>query len=120
MTRPRSANIKIILLTTAVIIVVGTLFYTQRLVRELLQRERDVATLHAKSLEFIANRSTDRISDQSEYSFIFSEIISYIDFPMVLTDGDNHPLPDYRINARNIDLDSTLSLPEQKEVLETI
>ena len=121
MTRPRSANIKIVLLATAVLIVVGTLFYTQQLVRELLQRERDIATLHAKSLEFIANRpTTDRGLDQSDYSFIFNEIITSIDFPMLLTDNDNHPMPDYRINARNIDLDSSLTPAEQKDFLETV
>ncbi|HUL43245.1 MAG TPA: HAMP domain-containing sensor histidine kinase [Bacteroidota bacterium] len=120
MTRPRSANIKILLLATALLIVLGTLFYTQQIVRQLLERERDIAALHARSLEFVANRPADHGADQSDYSFIFSEIIQNIDFPMVLTDSQDHPLPDYIINARNIELDTALAPEQQRIVLEQI
>ena len=120
MTRPRSANIKIFLLATALLIVLGTLFYTQKIVDQLLQHERDIAALHARSLEFIANRPADHGADQSDYSFIFSEIIQNIDFPMVLTDSQNHPLRDYVINARNIEIDTTTTPEQQKLALEKI
>ncbi|HZY10523.1 MAG TPA: HAMP domain-containing sensor histidine kinase [Bacteroidota bacterium] len=108
---PRSANIKIILLITAVVIVVSTLLYTQHIVQQLLQKERDVADLYARSLEFIANSPTD----QSDYSFIFEEIIRSIDFPMILTDASHNP-----ISARNIQLDSSLSKELQQQYLGTI
>jgi len=49
---PRSANIKILLIIIAVAIVVGTLMYTRLIVGELLQKERDVADLYARSLQF--------------------------------------------------------------------
>ncbi|MBI3766750.1 MAG: hypothetical protein HY277_09665, partial [Ignavibacteriales bacterium] len=65
MSSPRSANIKLILLIIAVVIVVGTLLYTRSIVEQLLQRERDVASLHARSLEFIANKPADKGSDQA-------------------------------------------------------
>jgi signal transduction histidine kinase len=115
MATPRSANIKIVLLIIAVTIVVATLFYTQGIVNRLLQSERDVAGLYARSLKFIANRPSDRLNEQSDYGFIFDEVIRSIDFPMVLSDTGNQPLPPYRINARNVDLDTTLS-PEQQRL----
>ncbi|MBI1806612.1 MAG: HAMP domain-containing histidine kinase, partial [Ignavibacteria bacterium] len=117
MSSPRSANIKLILLIIAVVIVVGTLLYTRSIVEQLLQRERDVASLHARSLEFIANKPADKGSDQADYSFIFSEVIRSIDFPMVLSDAHDQPLQPYRLNARNIEIDSTLSEQRQEEFL---
>ncbi len=117
MASPRSTNIKIFLLLVAVVIVVVTLLYTRHIVQQLLQRERDIAGLHAKSLEFIANRPTEKVTDQSDYSFIFNEIIRYIDFPMVLTDGTDEPIQDYRLNVRNINLDTPASIEEQKAYL---
>ena len=113
MAGPRSSNIKIILVIIAVTIVVATLLYTRTIVQQLLQKERDVADLYAKSLEFIANSQTD----QSDYSFIFDEVIRSIDFPMVLTDDQNAPLQPYLTNARNIELDSTHSQEEQEKYL---
>ena len=120
MASPRSANIKIFLLLVAVVIVVGTLLYTRKLVEELLEREREIAGLHARSLEFIANRPADKGTDQSDYSFIFNEIIRYIDFPMILTDGENRPIAEYRLNIRNVPLDTLLSTDEQRIYLERL
>jgi len=116
MTSPRSANIKLLLFIIAIVIVIATLVYTQHIVQLLLEKERKVAGLYAKSLEFIVNRPTD----QSDYSFIFNEIIRSIDFPMVLSDEDNDPLPDYRLNSTNVDFDTTLSFEQQRKFLEHV
>lgn len=115
MATPRSANIKLILVITAVVIVVATLLYTQYLVKDLLNRERETAGLYARSIEFIANRPADRSTDQSDYSFIFDEIIRSIDFPIVLTDPHNAPIQPFSTNAKNIIYDSTLSQQSQRE-----
>jgi len=116
MTSPRSANIKLFLFIIAIVIVIATLVYTQYIVQLLLEKERKVAGLYAKSLEFIVNRPTD----QTDYSFIFNEIIRSIDFPMILSDEDNHPLPDYRLNSTNVDFDTTLTSEQQRRYLEQI
>jgi hypothetical protein len=114
MPSPRSANIKLILLITAVLLVVGTLFYTHYIVQQLLIKERKVADLYARSLEFLVNSPVD----QSEISFIFNEVVlQSIDFPMALTDDKNNPLSDIRLSARNINIDTTLSHIEQTKFL---
>jgi len=100
---PRTTNIKLVLLVLAVAIVLGTLWYSQVLVDELLLKERDVAALYAKSLEYLANQPTDSLSTQADYSFIFDEVIRSIDFPMILTDPGHRPVPPYAQSARNID-----------------
>lgn len=117
---PRSANIKILLLVLAVLIVVGTLMYTSHIVKQLLDRERGIADLYAKSLEFIANRPTDKLGEQADYSFIFDEVIRSIDFPMVLSDAHNHPIPPFQTNARNVEFDSTLPADRQQEFFQRV
>ncbi len=111
---PRSANIKIGLLLTAVVIVLGTLYYTQHLVDQLLRKEHDVAMLYAHSLEFIANSP---MTDQSDLGFVFSEVIGSIDFPMVLSDSSKKPLAPYNLNTRNIDLSSYKTEEQQRVYL---
>lgn len=112
---PRSANIKLVLILLAVAIVVGILIYSRHIVDQLLVHERGIADLYAKSVEFIANRPPDKMNEQSDYAFIFDEVIRSIDFPMVLSDPHNAPLRPYKTNARNVEFDSTLS-PEQLQV----
>jgi hypothetical protein len=120
MATPRSANIKLFLVITAVIIVVATLLYTQYIVKDLLQREREIAALYARSIEFIANRPTDKATDQSDYSFIFDEMIRSIDFPIVLSDPNNEPIHPYFTNAKNIVYDTTMSRESQRDFFRTI
>ncbi|HUN65878.1 MAG TPA: HAMP domain-containing sensor histidine kinase [Bacteroidota bacterium] len=117
MAGPRSANIKLILLIAAVIIVVATLLYTRILVNELLEREREVADIYAKSIEFVANRPAEKSGEQSDYSFIFDEMIRTIDFPVVLSDPGNSPLAPYYTSAKNVQFDTTLSPDQQREYL---
>jgi signal transduction histidine kinase len=109
----RSGNIKIFLVLVAFAIVVGLLFYTQKVVEQLQAKEREVADLYAKSLEYIANEKTVA----GDYSFIFDEIIRAIDFPIILTDPSNNPLPQYSKTVRNVPLDTTLSVAEQEKYL---
>jgi signal transduction histidine kinase len=117
MPSPRSANIKLLLLVIAVLIVVATLLYTRYIVDQLLERERVVADLYAKSLEFIANSPS---LDQSDYSFIFDEVIRAIDFPMILSDTNNQPLEPFYTIARNVDLDSTETIEQQRTYLQNM
>lgn len=110
---PSSVNLKVGLLTIAIIIAAGTLFYTQSIVRELIVREKRTAQLYAKSLQYLA-------SDQStsqDYSFIFDDVLGSVDFPMILTDSHNEPFLPYSHNIRNVDLDTTMSLQRQHDYL---
>jgi len=105
----RANNIKIALLAGAIIIVVATLIYTQSIVVRLQERQRYIADLYARSIEYIANAHTP----EGDYSFVFDQIIRTIDFPMILTDGANNPLQPIRLNIRNVSIDTTLSYEQQ-------
>ena len=109
---PRSSRIKFALLITAFVIIASILLYTKNLVDILQTRESQTASLFAKSLEYVANSSTTG----GDYSFIFEEIISVIDFPMIETDAKNNFVKSFR----NIKIDSTKSTLEQQNFLLSI
>ncbi len=108
-----SANIKIALLVTGVLIIIGTLIYTQILVSEILERERDIANLYAKSIEFIAN---DENQSGGEYTFVFTSVVNSntINFPIVVTDAKSNQ-PQF---VKNLEVDSTLPKAEQTKFIQ--
>lgn len=106
---PKSGKIKIALLVAAVCIIIPTLIYTHNLVSRLQKKEHDVASLYAKSLEYVANGS----ESGTDYTFIFTEIISSIDFPVILTDKSDTVIT----TTKNVPLDSTLSEKKKNELL---
>lgn len=106
-----SANIKIALLVTGVIIIIATLIYTQILVTEILERERVVANLYAKSIEFIANDE----NQSGEYNFIFNTVVNSntINFPIIVTDAKSMT-PTF---TKNLEIDSTLAKDQQTKII---
>jgi hypothetical protein len=82
---PASINIKIPLLITAIIIAIGTLIYTQRLVQNLQVTERQIVQLYANGIEYVANTSRP----DADITFMFDNILRPIDFPIINTGPDN-------------------------------
>lgn len=114
---PASINIKIALLIIAIIIAAGTLYYTQLLVQQLQDKERQIVQLYAKGIEYVANTSrTD-----ADITFLFENILKPIDFPLINTG------PDDKINiinkddikdVRNIDYDTSLTVQQLENYFE--
>ena len=109
-----SANIKIALLITGLIIMIATLIYTQVLVSDILNRESEIANLYAKSIEFIANDE----SQSGEYNFVFNTLINSntINFPIAVTDAKTGK-PTF---FKNIELDTALDKSKQDALLEKL
>lgn len=97
-----SFNIKIALALTGLIIVGLILIYTQYIAGKIQQREKQIAGLYARSLEYLANAE----NESGEYTFIFEEIITQIDFPIIATDKDYTTITFFK----NVDYDSTKAL----------
>jgi len=114
-TRPMPVNIKFALLLLALLIAASTFFYTQNLVKKLQARERRLVELYAKGLEYI----TDFRHSNTDFTFIFENIIKRIDFPLILTDAnDNINLSSTNDFYKNIEIDSSLSKTELKKFFE--
>ena len=111
-----SGRLKIILMVIAFLIIACTLWYTHDLVQALSQKEKEVADLYAKSFEYIANGKTG----DGDYSFLFTEIINAIDFPVVITDQNHEPVYPYNNNIKNIALNPNFSREEQHQFLKNI
>ncbi len=109
-----SANIKIALLITGIILIIATLIYTQVLVAEILGRERDIANLYAKSIEFIANDE----NQSGEYNFVFNNVINAntINFPIIVTDAKTGT----PTIIKNLEIDTTLSREVQQNRLQKV
>src|SRR4030095_1898051 len=106
-----SANIKIALLVTGVLIIIATLIYTQVLVSDILEREREIANLYAKAIEFMA--SDEELS--GEYNFVFSNVVSSnsINFPIIVTDAKSKK----PTLTKTLEIDSTLPQSEQETTI---
>lgn len=101
--------IKFFLLLIALVIAAATLLYTDYVIKQLQEREKRIATLYAKGLEYVANSN----EPEKDYTFIFENIIQEIDFPLILTDAEDNVNPEDLTLLRNIDIDSNFTV-EQK------
>ncbi len=111
---PASLNFKIFLIIIAVVIAGGTLFYTQNLVQQLQERERQIAQLYAKGIEYVANAS----QTDADLTFLFDNIIKPIDFPLILTDAKNNVDINVKSdikNVRNVKYDPSLTKSELEQ-----
>jgi len=109
-----SANIKIALFITGIIIMIATLIYTQVLVADILTREREIANLYAKSIEFIANDD----SQSGEYNFVFNYVINSntINFPIIVTDAKSGSINFFK----NTGVDTTIAKTQQDKILKEL
>lgn len=105
-----SFYIKLILIIIGILIAFFILYYTQSMVSRIREREKNIANIYAKSLEYIANDTTNTTGD---YSFIFTQILPQIDFPMIATDSTKNNIT----FSKNIDIDSTKSKSEINKYL---
>ena len=99
-----NTNLKWIILIVSVIISVGTIFYTNILVEQLKEREKNQVRLFAKALEYTSNDTDNNIL------FITEEIIYKNNSIPTMLVSDK----DVIVNFNNIDIDS-LWTPQRKE-----
>ena len=104
-----SQNIKLALIVSGVLIAFIVLYYTQSLAQKIQKRERDIAGLYAKSMEYLANDE----NSSGEYGFIFDQIIPQIDFPIIATDREQKEV----ILTKNVDYDTTLPEVKRTQIL---
>lgn len=99
-----NANLKWIILAVSIIISVSSIFYTNVLVGQLKERERNQVRLFARALEYTSNDATSNIL------FITEEIIyKNNSIPTMLVDETGNIL-----NYTNVDVDPEWS-PERKD-----
>ncbi|MBC8043565.1 MAG: HAMP domain-containing histidine kinase [Rhizobacter sp.] len=97
----KSSYIKGFFIFVAVVAALTLYVYTQITVRDLKDRQARSVTLWQKSLESAAKDKTG-----SEDLSLILEVVSNVDFPIIVTDTNMEPLPNFH---RNVSMDSVLS-----------
>jgi len=82
-----SVNIKAALFIIGIILVSAFMLFTQRIVKDLREDNREIVQLYA---EIIAGVATDE-NDES-LNFIFENIIQKVRFPLIQSDADKNPV----------------------------
>ena len=100
----QAGKFKIFLLIFASGIVIGMLLYSQRIVDQLMVREREVVDLYARSLESVSSSSTTL----GDLGFTF-EVIRTIDFPIVLANTR-----DSALYWKNVEIDTASMTTDQR------
>ena len=77
---------KLVLVIIALVIGIGSLYYTNQLVQRLAVQERNKVELWAQGTKFLAS-SADQNAD---LSFVFEVVKSNATIPLILTDGENN------------------------------
>ena len=95
-------KIKIGLLFFGLALVAGTIFYSNSIVIQLREDNRQIVTVYSRIIAKTINEEND-----ANLGFVFDEIIKKVQFPIIYTDGSNIPL-----YYRNLDQDL-----DQKEIL---
>src|SRR5689334_19121455 len=109
---PPSANIKIGLLIVSVLIVIGTLLYSHRLVDQLKIREQRIARLFGDAMLYLQNTED---FDATLYLLV-AEYIRDSGVPMIVTDKDDEPsfnIANYKKFNINVPFDTTLDPKKQ-------
>lgn len=102
---PLRPHLKWIVLGVAILISIGSIFYTNSLVEQIRERERRQIDIYASSLEFLANES------ETNFFLIFDQIVrANHTIPVILTDQSGNP-EDYK----NIGKADRIQDPEERK-----
>lgn len=101
-------RIKFIIVLLGLIVIVGSLFYTDYLAKRLVEREKKLIDLYAKALETVATQD-----NSSNMAFLTETIINANNsVPVILTDEKDQPL-----SHKNILIPTDLSKQEEDDFL---
>lgn len=105
-------QLKLIFSFVAFGIVLAVILFTQLLVDELIRREQRIINLYASIYELYSNPATE-LNDW----FLLDKITPTITFPMISTKANDEPNYPFEQYTLNVELDTTLSLSDQREKL---
>jgi hypothetical protein len=101
-------RIKLIIVLLGIIVVVGSLIYTDYLAKRLVEREKKLIDLYAKALETAATQESN-----ANMAFLSEKIINAnTSVPVILADEKGEPL-----SSKNIDFPSSISEKDQNTFL---
>lgn len=110
--------IKVFLFISASIIVIGAVLFVQLIVDRLIDKEKRLIQSFATVYKSISPELSDPNSSSVELFEILVEMKSNITFPVIVTNEDDEPNYPFYSNSLNLDIDSTLSITRQRELIQ--
>ncbi|MBL7997605.1 MAG: HAMP domain-containing histidine kinase [Candidatus Kapabacteria bacterium] len=104
-------QIKVYLSIVGIIIVIGVLLYTQNIVDRLIESEKRTVSLYAEILQNFTK------SNNIESLFLIDKVTPTITFPCIVCDATGTPLEPFDQYSINTDIDTTLSIQQQRTKL---
>lgn len=104
-------QMKLFFFSLTVLMVGFVLFYTNILVNELIEREKSNLKLMAQLYQHLGVDNIDNAV------FINDKILPTISYPMIITLEDNEPIYPYLDNSRNIKIDTSKHITQQREYI---
>ena len=92
-----------LLFISAIALIIGLLFYTQRIVNALRAESRSILAFYAELYASAATTETN-----SDLDFIFNQIIQRTNFPIIMTDSEDIPVAWQGIGSGGQNTRSTL------------
>lgn len=102
-----NSNLKWVILAVSTIISISSVYYTNVLVEQLKERERNQVNLYAKALEYTVNESNNNIF------FVSEEIVNKNNSVPTILLSDKNEFIDYT----NLDIDPSWTLKKKNETL---
>ncbi|MGB9770975.1 MAG: sensor histidine kinase [Candidatus Kapaibacteriota bacterium] len=109
-------QIKLALLGVALIIVFFILFFTNKLVSELIQREKESVQLYADVYRKYTNLNTN----PEDIDFLVTKLSNLIKFPMIMTDEKDNPIYPFESYTLNINFDPKWSTEYKRKYLKEL
>lgn len=110
-----AGRIKGFLFITAVVIILGLLWYTQEIVNGLRAEARSILLFYA---QFYARAAND--ADDSALNFIFEEIIKRTEFPIILASAEGEPVSWKGIEVSEDSTHSPVAREEVREIMQAM
>lgn len=108
--------IKVVLIVLSLFFVIGSILYTDKLVQEIIAREKGLLDFYTD----IYQHYSDPSANIEDFSFFLEKITPQINFPIIITDSNDVPLEDFDIYSANIKVDKNLSYAEKRKAYQEI
>lgn len=108
-------QIKLILLIIASLIVFFVMLFTNKLVNELIQREKESVQLFAD----VYRRYTNLNTNPEDIDFLVTKLSLLIKFPMIMTDENDNPIYPFESYTLNIEFKANWTTEEKRKYLKS-
>ncbi len=108
----------------AILMIIATIIFTQGLVQEIIEREKNSVELYAKTnanlMQTIMNSNTNNTNSTDVLLFFIENVTPTITFPVIVTFENDEPYEPFESWTLNIEFDKNMKIQQQRELVNKI